>query len=197
MENLAVDPGRRAARYWNIDGLAELYIGLVWLSAALYLYAEGHLPRSSPWYKPLVLGGTLGWMAAIFAGQWVVGVVKRRVTYPRTGYVACAKPKAKPYWLALVLAAILLPLPFAPPWLVMPLTGLAFAVISTGVNRRMGFTRVYVFGGLMLILGSALGIAGLDLNAGLGVMFAAAGAASLLSGGWTLWHYLHLQPERA
>jgi hypothetical protein len=31
LQDSSVEAGRRAARYWNFDGFAELYVGLVWL----------------------------------------------------------------------------------------------------------------------------------------------------------------------
>lgn len=197
MQDPAETAGRRAARYWNIDGLAELYIGLFWLCIPLYLYAATHLAKSSPWYKVLIIGGMLAMVAGPLASRWLLSVTKRRLTYPRTGYVACEKPRnPRPYWLALLLVTLLL-LPFGPQRLAMPLTGLAFAVIATAVNQRAGLVRVYIFGGFMLCLGVVLGIAGFAVETGLSVMFGAAGAISLLSGGWTLVHYLKRLPEQS
>ena|SRR5689334_5931410 len=190
MEDLSLHAQRRAAGYWNIDGLPELYIGFVWLCVPLYTYGTTHVPKTSPWFRALVLGGIVGLMGAIFASRWLVDAVKSRVTYPRTGYVACQKPKSKPYWFALLLAAMLLAVVFGPPLTVLPGTGLVFAAIAGAVASATGSKRIYTFAGLMLLLGIALGLTGADVNTGMSLLFGAAGAFMMLSGGWTLWHYL-------
>jgi hypothetical protein len=189
-EDPAVQAGRRAARYWNIDGLAELYIGIVWVFVALSLYAGAHLEKASPWFKPLLAGGTLLWMAAILGGQRIVSAVKRRLTYPRTGYVACGRPKAKLWWFPVGILLLLGALPFGPQQLVLPVTGLVGSAIATAVAITTGVRRMYILGALFLMLGIALGAAGVEMSLGFTVLFGAAGAAFILSGGITLRHYL-------
>ena len=98
LQDPSVEAGRRAARYWNIDGFAELYVGLVWLFTPLFIYAASSSAEAVAVAPALIVGGTLAWMAAIVCGKRVIAAVKSRVTYPRTGYVACVKPKAKGYW---------------------------------------------------------------------------------------------------
>ena len=189
-EDPAVQAGRRAARYWNVDGLAELYIGVVWVFVALSLYVGRHLEKTSPWYKPLVIGGTLVWMAAILGGRRIVAGVKSRVTYPRTGYVGYASPKAKVWWLPVIIALLLGALPFGPQQLVLPVTGLIGSAIAIAVAITTGVRRLYFPGGLFLALGLVLGASNVELSLGFTVLFGAAGAAHILSGGITLRHYL-------
>jgi hypothetical protein len=191
LEDPSISAGRRAGAYWNIDGLAELYIGLIWVFVAFSLYATAHLDKSSPWFKPLLLGGTLTWMAAIFGGQRIVAAVKTRVTYPRTGYVAAAKPRARVWWLPVVILALAATLPFGPQQLVLPITGLIGAAIAGAVAVTTGVRRLYALGGLFLVLGLALGAANVELNRAFSLLFGVAGAANILSGGITLRQYLH------
>ena len=113
MQDPSVEAGRRAARYWNIDGLAELYVGMVWLFVPLFIYG-GRICPSVAVACALIIGGRWRWMAAILGGKRVISAVKSRVTYPRTGYVACAKPKAKAYWLPLPDRSASGVLPFGP-----------------------------------------------------------------------------------
>ena len=63
----------------------------------------------------------------------VISALKNRVTYPRTGYVACAKPKARSYWIPALLAPLVLAALYGPRQMVMPLTGLAGAIIAIAV----------------------------------------------------------------
>jgi hypothetical protein len=191
MEDPSIEAQRRAIRYWNIDGLAELYVGLYWLAVPLFLYAANHLAKASLWYKVLIGGGMLTLMIGPIAGSlWLLPAVKRRVTWPRTGYVACRKPKSKPYWLPLLFVPLLVAMPFVPSRMILPLTGLLFAVISTLVGRSMELRRAYVFGYLICAFGIALGLAGVAVDTGMVLIFGTAGAMSMLSGGWTLWRYL-------
>jgi hypothetical protein len=190
MEDPSINAGRRAARYWNIDGLAELYIGAIWLLVAMFLFIWGVMEKTSPWYKPLLIGGTLLWMGAILGGQRIVTAIKNRVTYPRTGYVACAKPKAKMWVLPLIILALLAMLPFGPQQLVLPATGLVGAAIAIAVALTTGVKRLYILGGLFLVIGVALGAANVELDRGFSLLFGLAGAECILSGGLTLRRYL-------
>jgi hypothetical protein len=189
MQDPLLDAGRRAVRYWNVDGLAELYVGIVWLCAALSIYAAAHLPRS-PWRVAVMVVGTLAWMAAILSGKWVISAVKSRVTWPRTGYVAHEKPKAKAYWLLLLIVPLLLMLPFGPRLIVLPVTGLVGAIIAIAVARAMAMGRFYIVAGVFFGLGCALGVAGVEIDTGMSVLYGSAGTLLVISGGLTLWRYL-------
>jgi hypothetical protein len=160
------------------------------LAVPLYIYGASHLPKWSPWRIAVVIGGTLAWMVAIMSGKWVISALKSRVTYPRTGYVACAKPKAKGYWFPVLLAPLLLAAVFGPRQMVMPLTGLAGAMIAIAVAWQMGANRFYILGGIFFGLGAALGVIGVDVNTGMSLLYGIAGGLLMVSGGLRLRHYL-------
>jgi peptidoglycan/LPS O-acetylase OafA/YrhL len=64
------DYASRPRRYVNVDGINELTCGLIFLGFAFF--------NSIPWLY-------LGWVPLVyFGGQ----AIKKRITYPRTGYVA-------------------------------------------------------------------------------------------------------------
>ena len=190
MQDPAVDAGRRAARYWTIDGLPELDTGFVWLCVPLYFYGVTHLPKSSPWHAVLVIGGTLALMFAIMGGAWVLGILKRRVTYPRTGYVAYQKPKAKAFWFPFLIAPLLMMLPFGPTQLVLPVTGLISAIILIAVAHNQRLNRLYFLGAFLLVVGIALGVAQVDVETGFSLFFGLAGMFAIVSGAFTLRRYL-------
>jgi hypothetical protein len=78
-------------RYDNIDGTGEMLMGLMLLGFGLLGYLQTILPKDSIWrtngfcsllFMYAVLIGVLG------PGYWVRSLIKRRLTFPRTGYVA-------------------------------------------------------------------------------------------------------------
>ena len=104
------DLGSRPRRYWNVDGLPELVMGLLWMTwGAAWLIGES-LPRGSTrgvyWLvAPLALVGS-GWAAA-----WLIKWLKARITFPRMGYVEWKEPSRRVHLLsagaAVVVAAVL------------------------------------------------------------------------------------------
>jgi hypothetical protein len=78
-------------RYDNIDGTGEMFMGLMMLGFALLGYLQTVLPEHSMWR-------TNGFAALLFMeavlmlvlglGFLVVRVIKKHITFPRTGYVA-------------------------------------------------------------------------------------------------------------
>lgn len=85
---------RRPQRYWDIDGLPELMMGLLWmLWGGAWLYGRT-LPRdwryNAYWtLTPALLA--LSGFAAVFVTKWL----KARVTFPRTGYVEWREPSRR------------------------------------------------------------------------------------------------------
>ena len=77
----------RPKRYSNIDGTGEMFMGLMMLGYALIGYLEATMPKESFWqhhslvfiYSVLLPVLGLGWL--------LQKVIKRTVTWPRTGYV--------------------------------------------------------------------------------------------------------------
>lgn len=85
------DLARRPARYWLVDGLPELMLGLLWmLWGAAWLVGQA-LPRGAPWNLYwLVVPPVLA--AAGLAITRMTRRLKQHVTFPRTGYVAWKEP---------------------------------------------------------------------------------------------------------
>ena len=73
----------RPLLYYNVDGLGELNLGVMFLGFALLLWLEAHLPASSVWHQ-------IAWL--VFFGLLLVmhygtKAIKTHITYPRTGFV--------------------------------------------------------------------------------------------------------------
>jgi hypothetical protein len=104
---------KRPFRYWNQDGLTELFVGFMMFVPACLFRLGNVLPKGSS----LVMLLPLAWLAAILAMKWGLKELKERVVSPRGGYVAL--PTWGRTFIALfVLAAILATVAFIafPSW---------------------------------------------------------------------------------
>jgi hypothetical protein len=103
------DIARRPQQYWNVDGLPELVMGVLWMLWGVAWLVGEALPRSAANYY---------WMITpvLLAGSGVVAIrvirsLKARVTFPRTGYVEWKEPTTMARLgtaaIAIVVAAVL------------------------------------------------------------------------------------------
>lgn len=80
----------RPCRYNNIDGTGEMAFGVMLLGYTFLGYMQANLPESSMWRHGLA--GMLFFFAAILLMVglilWFPKAIKKRITWPRTGYVA-------------------------------------------------------------------------------------------------------------
>ncbi len=82
---------RRPARYWNIDGLPELVLGVLWMAwggAWLVGQAVPHDWRWTAYWLAVPPALALGGVAAVSATRRL----KERLTFPRAGYVLWRQP---------------------------------------------------------------------------------------------------------
>lgn len=77
-------------RYDNIDGTGEMFMGLMFLGFALLGYLQTVLPEHSMWrtngFGLLFIYAVL--VPVLGLGYLVQRVIKKHITWPRTGYVA-------------------------------------------------------------------------------------------------------------
>ena len=108
----------RPKRYDNIDGTGEILFGLMALGFTLLNYLQAVLPKGFAglliWYAGVLL--MLGLML------WVAKAIKKRITWPRTGYVAY--PRDRKSWWKLIL-----------------IVSVVSAVIAAGIGCLMRFDR--------------------------------------------------------
>ena len=82
---------RRPQKYWNIDGLPELVMGLLWmLWGGAWLFGET-LPRDWRWNVFWMLTPAILAFTGVSA-VWLTKQLKARLTFPRTGYVEWNAP---------------------------------------------------------------------------------------------------------
>jgi hypothetical protein len=159
------DLARRPVRYWSVDGLPELMMGLLWIVWGGAWIVGQQVPHDWRWaaywllVPPLLATGG-------FVANWATRRLKERVTFPRSGYVEWKAPDlgtrigAAAVVIAAALALALMVLTgdarpagqMAAP-IIAVILSLGFVVISV----RQHAPHHLALGGLVLALGIALG----------------------------------------
>ena len=195
------DLADRPRRYWNVDGIPELMMGLVWIVWGGALILGERIPRGSAfslyWLMVpaiLVLSG--------FASNWAVRKLKERLTYPRTGYIEYHEPGRHVRVLtalvaivsAGVLAALLVTARTAGAGrTAAPALGVIFSLAFLVASIRQKAPHFLALAGVALALG--LAFAALNLGwAAMSWMFLWLGLAAAALGGWKLRRYVRRHP---
>ena len=196
MSDTYKDIEQKTRRYWYVDGLAEIFIGLLLAVTGLMVLAMEAAPPGS-WQRITLVSGM---MVIILGGAWlggkIVKAVKARVTYPRTGYVSYHKPSRQRRR-----RNILIMIPIAAIWTILvvifgkgliawaPLIeGLVLAAILWVAG--MGMLRFYLLAGLSLAVGGILAYLQIGENMGQMAFNAVMGLFLAISGTITLIQYL-------
>ncbi len=96
----------RPKRYDNIDGTGEMVFGLMALGFTLLGYLQAVLPEDSMWRHGFASMLLFFAFILLMVGLmlWVPKTIKKRITWPRTGYVAYRRG-GKSWWTAMVALA--------------------------------------------------------------------------------------------
>ena len=192
---------RRPQRYWDIDGLPELMMGLLWMlwgGAWLVGDALPHGWRSNAYWTAvpalLVLSG--------FASVWATKRLKERITFPRTGYVDWKEPSrrarlsaaAVAMVTAMVLVAVAANRDAGAERVAAPLLGVILSLAFVVASLRQRAPHYLALAAVAVALGLAFGA----LRAGwesVNWLFVALGAASAVLGGARLALFLRKHPR--
>jgi hypothetical protein len=93
MANPINDYRKRPLRYVNIDGTSEMFFGFMYLGFALLSALETPSLKQHPW--PGVLWFYAILLSVLGLAWWATRIIKNRITYRRTGYVAYRRDKQK------------------------------------------------------------------------------------------------------
>lgn len=189
----------RPARYSNIDGVTEMTAGLTWFGFAMVAWVPSLVSKKSAW--PVIVSWVLlyVWFAVLHFGS---KAFKKRVTYPRTGFVSYPPAKRKRARMVAFFSAMAVSAGFAflavrmhrqplqPALLIGASMTLAYYLEARPMSARK-------WGILALMAAGAVGLGfvpgGLRTQACLGLAFY--GAVFLAAGLITLADYLrHSQP---
>ncbi len=190
---------RRTQRYWYIDGLAEIIVGMLFLLFGGFYLFSYYMPN--PVVRGLLLG--IGQPALIIGGVFLSRVVVRKlkewITYPRTGMVVYRKPaqnqrRSKAIWaggIAVVvsMSVILLQNVLGENW--MPVISSLFAaVVILVIALRVNLVRLYLLAVYVVAAGVVNSLVNLEDPYSYVLFFAAFGFGWLVSGAVTLVRYL-------
>lgn len=92
----------RPKGYYNVDGVGELGIGFMCLSFAFMQWMQLRTSEYSLWNKPYTVMVFILAMAAVI--KYGSEAIKKRITYPRTGFVEYRKRDA--VWIPLIGGAV-------------------------------------------------------------------------------------------
>lgn len=192
---------RQTRRYWMIDGLPELAIGVF----TLLLAGIQALTKVAP---PVIAGfATLGvaLITVVFCVfvRWALHAVKARLTYPRTGYVEYQQP---PRWqqtlgavvgviLGAGLARLLFNTQLSAVWLPV-ITGLGLGLAMVWLGFYVGMARFYALALVLSMAGVGFWLAGINGFVGESLVMLIMGVWLLVSGGLTLSRYVQINRER-
>jgi hypothetical protein len=189
---------RKPGRYWNADGFPEIGIGAAWVLLGAVFVAPEVFPHR-PWIAVASAITCVLMMPAFFLLNRVLVAAKRRVTYPRAGYVKYRKPGRRVWFMGAAAGVILTTamaflihsgadsiLDTAAPMV----TGCFIGVIFSLIGARFGQQRFYALAGLGFLLGFAMPVLHLGTSVGLPIIFMVLGAACLITGGVTLRRFL-------
>jgi hypothetical protein len=197
------DAKARVHRYWNIDGLHEIAISVLFLLTAAWVWA-GDLPSlGRVWKAALSVTFPLMLCGGILAEGKVVHAIRLRMTYRRTGFVEFRQPSRQlragsgvAGSVAAVLLVILITRNNAAnieSWWV-PGMGALVGFFSGWLGLTQGPRRFLLVAAVSVITGGAIGYAGYEMNTGMALYYLVMAVTLLLSGGVTLWHYLRVSP---
>jgi hypothetical protein len=198
------DLDSRPKRYWNVDGLPELVMGLVWILWGGAFLVGGAIPPGS--------AANVYWMAfpAILvlsgvASTWLVRRLKERFTYPRTGYIEYRDPGP----LVRTLTALVVVLTAAGVAALIvtgraagaehtaaPAIGVILSLAFVVASIRQKAPHFLALAGVALALGAAAATLKLGWT-GMNWLFVWLGAAAALMGAWRLRRYLRKHPAEA
>jgi hypothetical protein len=196
---------KRTLQYWFVDGIVELVLGALLLLLALYFGVIAILPEDSNLGSLLLAALLLVLVVVGVVKQKLIGLLKERLTYPRTGYVAYPRQDKKRRGLTvlytigigMLVAVLFASTPASLAW-IPAVSGWLIGAYWLYQGHRLGLLRFYALAGISAVTGTAITLAGLGEARGLPLFYAVIGLASLVTGGFTLWAYLRqatVQPD--
>jgi hypothetical protein len=185
---------KQTYRYYYEDGLVEMAVGLLFIACGLVLFAWQGIGSSPLVTLLLVVGLPAVVIGGAFLVKRLVQNLKRRVTYPRTGYVAYRRGEpTNSRWFLLAGVLVLIVASFFLPDILnqmQAVVGALLAIILSILGYRLGIWRFYLLGVAALFIGIATAVFLDDELVGAALTFAASGLLLFLSGGLVFLSYL-------
>jgi hypothetical protein len=197
---------KRTVRSFYEDGLFEIALGTVFLLLGGYFFAQAAAPKGSALEDVLSVLFILIIGSSAFLGNRILRFFKRRITYPRTGYVTFRKKEPSPRRrIATAVVAGIIGASMAALYSLSPsvkvllpaVNGLLLAVAVLLFANKVGLIRYYLLAAASVVIGFAVTAAGIGDIKGVSLYYGIFGAAAVLSGLATLVVYLRRSPRPA
>jgi hypothetical protein len=191
---------RQTQRYWYVDGLAEITVGLFFGVLSGYFFVQSRIRTIA--LNPVL--ANLGLLAVIMAVLWffryTLQAVKARLTYPRTGYVAFPGRQKSLRWqrygisawlvvVCIALAALTLTSHTTPSWTPL-LMGTVTGLTVLALSYRYRLYRFTFLACALVLIGAGVSWINPGWTLAAVMSSAADGICFIVSGGLTLWRYL-------
>lgn len=196
---------RRPQRYWNVDGLPELLMGVLWIVwGGAWLLGE-RIPRGALYNAFWMIVPALLALSG-FATVWATRELKARITFPRAGYVAFQEPTrsarigvaAVVLMTAMILTATLIKTRNNAPagQLATPILSVILSLAFLVAAVRQHAPHYVALAGVAVALGIALGTRSAGWESA-NWLFVFIGAASAATGGARLALFIRSHPRPA
>ena len=196
MKDPIKDTMRKTLSYWYVDGLNELAAGLLLSVAGLFYYALAALAPEAAARQLSEIGLPILILLGGLALRRAVSSLKERLTYPRTGYVACISTRAaRKLWTAVIgvagsLVFVFVAIQFNLDWLKYLVPALMAAIMLAFVGFTYGLRRFYGLAVYALLLGGLMVVLHLEDRSNMALLLLGCAAGFIVSGALTLWGYL-------
>ena len=195
----------RAYAHWISDGLLEIMFGVLLVGVGTLRAIIHFAEDKSPTYFWLAAGLLVFMIGSAWGGTYVIKLLKARLIYPRTGYIAF-KPRTYNYKNVLAMVAVLIfggilggifgILSTQPNekeiGVFVPIgQGIVAAMLLTYVAQRTEVKRFYYQAALFIAIGLAIGALGVGVVLGVSYFYLSIGLALVVAGSVALRQYLH------
>ena len=194
---------KRTIQSFYEDGLAEIVLGLIILLLGGYFFAKEVLPENSSFRAVLDVLFVLVIVFGFLANR-ILRFFKRRITYPRTGYVTFKKKEPSPKRrIATAVVAAIISASLASLYGLSPsfkalypaVNGLLFGVAALLFANKVGLMRFFGLAASSAVIGVAVTAAGIGDLKGIFLYYVIFGTALILSGLAALIVYLRRSPR--
>ena len=141
MANQIDEYAKRPIRYQNIDGLNELGIGILWMTLPLLEFFNKTAASGSFWHRRT----TFFVCVAAFTVALLYGhkALKKRLTYPRTGYVKYRQTRTRVFASLFVAGAVAVAVALATVFALRRLAPHSSEIVGQRSDRQYGACSMF------------------------------------------------------